>query len=47
MSLIQGLSEDLEGTFTIENNNGTVLKISFLHDIVVKRMNSITAAVNN
>jgi two-component system, sensor histidine kinase PdtaS len=47
MSLIQGLTEDLEGSFTIENNNGTVLKISFLHDIVVKRMNSINTAVNN
>ena len=34
MSLIEGLSEDLEGDFSIENNNGTVLKLSFEKDIL-------------
>ncbi|KFF05703.1 sensor histidine kinase [Flavobacterium reichenbachii] len=29
MSLIKGLSEDLEGEFVIENNKGTVLKLEF------------------
>ncbi|KUJ60026.1 hypothetical protein AR687_19920 [Flavobacteriaceae bacterium CRH] len=29
MSLIKGLSEDLEGKFIIENNDGTVLKLEF------------------
>jgi two-component sensor histidine kinase len=30
MSLIAGLSEDLDGNFSIENNNGTIIKISFV-----------------
>ncbi|MBE8724388.1 sensor histidine kinase [Flavobacterium hungaricum] len=34
MSLIQGLSEDLEGAFSVENNNGTVLQLSFEKDIL-------------
>jgi two-component system, sensor histidine kinase PdtaS len=29
LSLMKGLSDDLEGTFSIENNNGTLLKLSF------------------
>jgi two-component system, sensor histidine kinase PdtaS len=37
MSLMAGLSEDLDGTFSIENNNGTVIKISFVRDVTVKR----------
>ena len=37
MSLIAGLSEDLDGTFSIESNNGTTLKIAFAHDQSVKR----------
>jgi two-component sensor histidine kinase len=37
MSLIEGLSEDLDGNFSIENNNGTTIKISFEHDRSVKR----------
>ncbi len=36
MSLMAGLSEDLDGTFSIENNNGTMIKISFVHDVNVK-----------
>ena len=32
MSLIAGLSEDLAGSFSIENNSGTTLKITFVHD---------------
>ncbi|MFC0773441.1 sensor histidine kinase [Terrimonas alba] len=30
MSLMKGLSEDLDGNFSIENNNGTMIKISFV-----------------
>ena len=30
MSLIAGLSEDLDGTFSIESNNGTTIRISFV-----------------
>jgi two-component sensor histidine kinase len=37
MSLMAGLSEDLDGDFSIENNNGTVIKISFVHELGVKR----------
>ncbi|KQT35795.1 hypothetical protein ASG22_01890 [Chryseobacterium sp. Leaf405] len=33
MSLIKGLSDDLEGTFSIENNNGTHIKLSFEKNI--------------
>ena len=32
MTLIRGLSEDLEGEFAIFNNNGTVIKTSFIKD---------------
>lgn len=37
MSLMTGLTEDLDGNFSIENNNGTTIKISFVHDLSVKR----------
>jgi two-component system, sensor histidine kinase PdtaS len=32
MSLMAGLSEDLDGSFSIENKNGTTVKISFVYD---------------
>lgn len=41
MSLMAGLSEDLDGSFSIENNNGTVIKILFVHDMSVKRPDSL------
>lgn len=44
MSLIQGLSEDLEGELKIENNNGTVLTVSFVQDLGIKR---VYAQANN
>jgi two-component sensor histidine kinase len=37
MSLMQGLTEDLEGDFSIDNKNGTTIKIEFVHDVSVKR----------
>lgn len=37
MSLMQGLSEDLNGSFSIESNNGTTIKIIFSHQSVVNR----------
>jgi two-component sensor histidine kinase len=40
MSLIKGLTDDLEGTFSIENNNGTLLKISFEKIILEKEKKS-------
>jgi two-component sensor histidine kinase len=44
MSLMAGLSEDLEGSFLIENNNGAVIQILFLHDMSVKRRDSLIAS---
>ncbi|WP_177189438.1 histidine kinase dimerization/phosphoacceptor domain -containing protein [Chitinophaga sp. YR573] len=35
MSLMAGLSEDLDGVFSIENNIGTTIKISFMHELGV------------
>jgi two-component sensor histidine kinase len=32
MSLMKGLSEDLDGSFSIENDNGIKIKISFVND---------------
>lgn len=45
MSLMKGLSEDLDGDFSIENNNGTVIKISFVHDPGMKNRNSLAEAL--
>lgn len=40
MNLMAGLSEDLDGSFSIENNNGTVIRILFVHEMSVKRPDS-------
>ncbi len=37
MSLMNGLSEDLGGTFCSEGDNGTIVTISFVHEQSVKR----------
>jgi len=49
MSLMKGLSEDLDGNFLIENNNGTMIKISFVHDVNVKRsgISAVSFTSNN
>lgn len=44
MTLMAGLSEDLDGKFTIENNNGTVIKISIVHDLTIKRPSIASAS---
>ncbi len=44
MSLMEGLSEDLDGKFSIENKNGTIIKISFVHDLAVKRSTIMDSA---
>lgn len=36
MSLMEGLSGDLDGKFSIENKNGTTINISFAYDAKVK-----------
>lgn len=38
MSLMKGLAEDIDGTFTLENNTGTLLKVSFIHDSTINKM---------
>ncbi|MBF4516900.1 sensor histidine kinase [Flavobacterium sp. ANB] len=37
MSLIKGLSDDLEGKLSIENQNGTIIKIEFLAEFLVDK----------
>jgi len=37
MSLIAGLSQDLDGNFSIENNNGTEIRVSFVQELNTKR----------
>jgi two-component sensor histidine kinase len=37
MSLIAGLSEDLDGDLSITNNNGTIIEMSFMYDPGVRR----------
>jgi two-component sensor histidine kinase len=44
MSLMAGLSEDLDGSFSIENKNGTVIRILFVHDMSVKRPGSLISS---
>ena len=44
MSLMAGLSEDLDGKFSIENNNGTVIRISFVHDQRVHLQDELTTS---
>lgn len=36
MSLMKGLSEDLDGNLEIESNHGTTIRVSFLHDVTIK-----------
>jgi two-component sensor histidine kinase len=37
LSLIKGLSADLDAKFTMENNNGTILKIEFLPELPISK----------
>jgi two-component sensor histidine kinase len=43
MSLMEGLSEDLDGNFSIENKNGTTIEVSFGHDANTKRPDVFTS----
>ncbi|HEU5167888.1 MAG TPA: sensor histidine kinase, partial [Chitinophagaceae bacterium] len=42
MSLMKGLSEDLDGNFSIVNNNGTAINISFIYEPGIKRSNLVS-----
>ena len=41
MNLIVALTDNLEGDISIESNNGTTVKITFVHDQVVKRSRAL------
>lgn len=43
MSLMKGLSEDLDGNFSIENSNGTTVKVSFVYDPSIKNHDATAA----
>ena len=45
MSLMAGLAEDLEGNSDIANDNGTTIKISFVHDVNIKRADPLVSSV--
>ena len=45
LSLMAGLSEDLDGYFSIENNNGTKIEISFGLVQVVKLQDLVAASL--
>jgi two-component sensor histidine kinase len=45
MSLMAGLSEDLDGNFSIENNKGTTIRISFAHNMNIGRSGTIVPSV--
>src|SRR5262249_46838833 len=45
MSLMQGLSEDLDAKFSIENKNGTIIKISFIRDNAIKHQDTIASSI--
>jgi len=44
MSLIAGLSEDLEGDFSIDSNGGTIIKISFVYNMSVEGHETLAAS---
>ncbi|WP_426484584.1 tetratricopeptide repeat-containing sensor histidine kinase [Flavobacterium sp. 2] len=37
MSLIKGLTDDIDGSFTMENDNGTILKINFKAELPISK----------
>ena len=41
MSLMEGLSEDLNGSFAIESDRGTAIRIAFVQDRTVKQSNTL------
>jgi two-component system, sensor histidine kinase PdtaS len=45
ISLMEGLTEDLDGHFSIENNNGTVIKVLFVHDPEIKRNEFLSSQI--
>jgi two-component sensor histidine kinase len=47
MSLMQGLSEDINGDFSIENHNGTSIRISFAADVAVKAAGRLSRSFAN
>jgi two-component sensor histidine kinase len=44
MSLMAGLSEDLNGSFSLKNDNGSTIKISFVHERSITRPETLAAS---
>jgi two-component system, sensor histidine kinase PdtaS len=48
MSLMKGLSEDLDGNFSIASDNGTIIKITFEHNPGIKNRHTLaTSSISN
>ena len=41
---MEGLSEDLDGKYSIENNNGTKIQIEFDYEVDIKRPDVLTSS---
>ena len=49
MSLMEGLSEDIDASFSLENRNGTLIKVSFVSNMTTRKheMPAISFVSNN
>jgi two-component sensor histidine kinase len=47
MSLMQGLSVDLDGSFSIEHRNGTTIRITFTHERTIDHLRSLRVVSSN
>lgn len=45
MSLMRGLSEDIDGSLSIENNNGTTIKISFIPAAEMRKHDTLALSI--
>ena len=45
MSLMKGLSEDIDGKFSIQSDKGTMIKVSFLYDPAVKKPGTFVSSI--
>ena len=43
MSLMKGLSEDIDGNFSIENKDGTIIKVSFVCDPEIRNRTNLAS----
>jgi two-component sensor histidine kinase len=45
LSLMKGLTEDLDGIFSIENKKGTTITVSFIYDLGARKESSIAGSL--